>query len=61
MTPQKSSYSSVSVGDGFRFGVGFTLGSLVASLVIVPVFACIGFVAMSLLGGSLAALLNNIP
>jgi hypothetical protein len=48
----------VSIGDGFKFGLGFTLGSAVASFIILPILACIGFVAMSLLGGGLAGLLR---
>jgi len=39
--------------------VGFTLGSFVASFIILPVFARIGFIVMTLLGGSLAALMGN--
>jgi len=48
--------NAVSIGDGFRFGLGFTLGSFVASFVILPIFACIGLTVMALLGGSLAPL-----
>jgi hypothetical protein len=50
---------NVSIGSGFKFGLGFTLGSFVASVIILPALACIGFVVMSLLGGTLAALLQN--
>lgn len=55
------SEKALTVGDGIRFGIGFTLGSLVASLILIPIFACIGFVIMTALGGSLAALLEMIP
>ena len=49
----------VSIGGGFKFGLGFTLGSFVASFIVLPIFACIGFIVMTLLGGSLAALLGG--
>lgn len=52
---------SITVGDGFKFGIGFTLGSLVASLILIPIFACIGFAVMTVLGGSLAALMESMP
>ena len=51
-----SSKVTVSITDGFKFGLGFTLGSFVASVIVLPVFACIGFLIITLLGGSLAAL-----
>jgi hypothetical protein len=50
----------VSVGDGFKFGLGFTLGSFVASFIILPIFACIGFVVLSLLGTGLAGILEGL-
>jgi len=50
---------NVTVGDGFKLGLGFTLGSFVASVILIPVFACGGFVLMTLLGGTLSALLGN--
>lgn len=50
---------TVSITDGFKFGLGFTLGSFVASLIILPAFACAGFIIMSILGTSLAALLGQ--
>jgi hypothetical protein len=48
------------VGDGFKFGLGFTLGSFVASVIILPALACLGFVVMTVLGGTLGALLNSV-
>jgi hypothetical protein len=45
---------NVSIGDGF------TLGSFVASLILIPAIACGGFVLMTVLGGTLSALLNGI-
>ena len=51
---------SISIGDGFKFGLGFTLGSFVASIVLIPVLACGGFVLMTLLGGTLTALLGSL-
>ncbi len=50
---------TVTIGDGFKFGLGFTLGSFVASFIILPVFACVAFLVMTMLGGSLAALMGN--
>ncbi len=50
---------TVTIFDGFKFGLGFTLGSMVASFIILPVFACIGFIIMTLLGGSMAALFGG--
>lgn len=50
----------VTIGAGFKFGLGFTLGSFVASVIILPALACLGFIAMSVLGGTLTALLNNL-
>ncbi len=49
----------VTVMDGFKFGMGFTLGSLVISFIILPIFACVGFLVMTVLGGSLAAILGQ--
>jgi hypothetical protein len=51
--------ANVTVVDGFKFGLGFTLGSFVASLILIPVFICGGFVLMTLLGGTLGALLSG--
>jgi len=50
----------ITIGDGFKLGLGFTLGAFVASFIILPVFACIGFVVLSLLGTGLAGLLEGL-
>jgi len=50
---------NISVGDGFKLGLGFTLGSVVASVILIPALACGGFVVMTLLGGTLSALLGG--
>ena len=54
-----SNQTKVSIGDGFKFGLGFTLGSFVASVVILPALGCMGFIVLSLVGGSLGALMNS--
>ncbi len=58
MAPQTK--VSIGIGEGFKFGLGFTLGSFVASVIILPVLACLGFLILTLIGGSLGALLNNL-
>ena len=50
---------SLGIGEGFKFGLGFALGWFVASFIVLPIFACIGFLVLTLLGGSLGALMNN--
>ncbi len=50
----------VSVGSGFKFGLGFTLGSFVASMIILPALACLGFLVTSVIGGGLAAMMQNM-
>jgi hypothetical protein len=52
--------SNLGVGDGFRFGVGFTLGSLFVSFILTSVFACAGFLFTTLLGGSLLSVLSQM-
>ncbi|GAB4434084.1 MAG: hypothetical protein Kow0031_15760 [Anaerolineae bacterium] len=52
--------SKPTVGDGFKFGLGFTFGSFVASVILIPIFVCGGFVVMTLLGGTLGALLGSV-
>ncbi|MCA9730578.1 hypothetical protein KC799_00515 [candidate division KSB1 bacterium] len=51
--------TKVSVSDGFKFGLGFTLGSFVASAIILPALACLGFLILTLVGSSLGALMNS--
>ncbi len=52
---------NVTVGDGFKLGLGFTLGSFVASIIVVPAILCGGFILTTILGGTMGALLNNLP
>lgn len=59
MTGYEPTKVLLGVGEGFRFGLGFALGWFVVSLIIMPIFACIGFLLLTLLGGSLGALLSN--
>lgn len=50
---------TISFGESFKFGLGFTLGSFVASFIILPILACIGFLVITVLGGSLGALMHR--
>lgn len=42
--------------DGFNFGLGFFAAAFVFSFVIVPTIICLGALALTVVGGSLAGL-----
>jgi hypothetical protein len=44
------------LGIGWRFGIGFGLALLIAVPLIMLVLSCLGFVALTLLGGALPPL-----
>jgi len=45
---------------GFKFGLAATLGSFVASVIILPAISCMLFIIVSITGGGLMSILGQM-
>jgi len=56
----ETSITNINFIVGFKFGLAATLGSFVASVIVLPVVSCLLFIIISITGGGLMSILGQM-